>query len=162
MRVLLAVTAYSTLPFSINHIRGVLVLIVDIFCEPDKCSLILLSHNICIFVRVCKQIQNFYFFIYLFTFRAALTAHGSPQARGRIGTTSASLCHSHSNRASELHLQPTAQLTATLDPQSTERSQGQNLYLHGYQSDSFPLSHNGNSPNDQIFKHLCMCFHVST
>ena len=77
-------------------------------------------------MHICEsvQIDTKFLFIYLFTFRAALTAHGSPQARGRIRTIAASLCHSHSNTASELHLQPTAQLTATLDPQSTERSQG--------------------------------------
>ena len=45
-------------------------------------------------------------FIYLFRlFRAALTAHGSSQARGRIKATAASLPHSHSNARSEPHLQ---------------------------------------------------------
>ena len=38
-------------------------------------------------------------------------AYGSSQARGRIGTTAASLCQSHSNEESEPHL-----LTAMLDP----------------------------------------------
>ena len=53
-----------------------------------------------------------YIYIYLL-FRAAL---GSSQARGRIGATAAGLHHSHSNMGSELHLGPTPQLMATLDP----------------------------------------------
>ena len=32
-----------------------------------------------------------------------------------------------------------------IDPQPTERSQGSNPHPHGYQSDSFPLHHNGDS-----------------
>ena len=43
-------------------------------------------------------------FVYLFIFclfRAALEAHGSSQARGRIGATAASLHHRHKNVESE-------------------------------------------------------------
>ena len=54
--------------------------------------------------------------IIILLFRAALEAYGGSQARGRIGTTAASLCHSHSNVGSELHLRPTPQLKATPDP----------------------------------------------
>ena len=32
-----------------------------------------------------------------------------------------------------------------LDPRPTEQGQGSNPHLHGYQSDSFLLRHNGNS-----------------
>ena len=53
--------------------------------------------------------------IFFFFFRAAPAAHGSSQARGRIGTTAADVHHSHSNMESELHLQPIPLLTATLD-----------------------------------------------
>ena len=42
--------------------------------------------------------------------------------------------------------QPTPQLTAVLDPWPTEWGQGSNPHPPGYQSDSFPLFHNGNSP----------------
>jgi len=49
-------------------------------------------------------------------FRAAPTAHGGFLARGLIGAVAASLCQSHSNARSELRLQLTPQLTATLDP----------------------------------------------
>ena len=54
-----------------------------------------------------------YFFIF---FRAAPMAYGGSQARGRIGAIAAGLRHSHSNFRSKLHLQPTPQLTAMLDP----------------------------------------------
>ena len=48
--------------------------------------------------------------------RAARAAHGGSQARGRIRAAAIGLHHSHSNSRSEPHLQPTPQLTATLDP----------------------------------------------
>ena len=78
------------------------------------------------------------FFIYLFIYfaflpfsRAAPAAYGGSQARGRIGAVAAGLHHSHSNVGSEPHLQPTSQLMATLDPQTTEGGQGSNLHPHG-------------------------------
>ena len=43
-------------------------------------------------------------------------AYGSSQARGPIGAAAAGLRHSLSNDRSELHLQLTPQLRATLDP----------------------------------------------
>ena len=55
------------------------------------------------------------FFFFFCHFRAVPAAHGSFQARGRIGAIAASLHHSH-NAGSEPHLRPTPQLTATLDP----------------------------------------------
>ena len=47
---------------------------------------------------------------------ATMVAYGGSQARGRIGAAATGLHHSHSNVVSELHLRPTPQLTATLDP----------------------------------------------
>ena len=64
-----------------------------------------------------------YLLIYLFLllFRATSTTCGGSQAsRGRIGATAASLHHSHSHNRSELHLQPTPQLTAMPDPEPPE------------------------------------------
>ena len=58
----------------------------------------------------------FLFFLFLLLFRAAPAAYGGSQARVQIRTAAAVLRHSHSNSGSELHLQPTPQLTATLDP----------------------------------------------
>ena len=72
-------------------------------------------------------------------------AHGSSQFRGRIEPAAASLPYSHSNVGSKLHLQPTPQLTAMLDPQPTEQDQGSNPQLHVSLSDSFLLRHNRNS-----------------
>ena len=53
----------------------------------------------------------FLFFVFL-SFRAAPMACGGSQARGLIGAVATGLHHSHSNARSELHLQPTPQLTA--------------------------------------------------
>ena len=41
---------------------------------------------------------------FLFLFMAALVAHGSSWARGRIGAAAAGLCHSDSNTEFELYL----------------------------------------------------------
>ena len=58
-----------------------------------------------------------YFYFCLFAFsRATPVAYGDSQARGLIGAVSAGLHQSHNNTGSEPHLQPTPQLTATLDP----------------------------------------------
>ena len=43
-------------------------------------------------------------------------AYGDSQARGQIGAVAAGLLQSHSNAGPKLHLQPTPQLMATLDP----------------------------------------------
>ena len=58
------------------------------------------------------------FYLFFLLFMATPVAYGSSQARGQIGATAASSCHSysHSNTGSKLHLQPTVQLTATSDP----------------------------------------------
>ena len=57
-----------------------------------------------------------FFFFCLLSFMAAPAAYGGSQARGPIGAVAASLHHSHSNAGSKPRLQPTPQLTATLDP----------------------------------------------
>ena len=68
------------------------------------------------------SIQNYNLFSFFFFFGflpfswAAPEAYGGSQARGRIGAIATSLRQSHSNTGSELHLQPTPQLTATPDP----------------------------------------------
>ena len=72
--------------------------------------------------NLVKEDTIFFIFIFcLFAFsRAAPAAYGSSQARGPIGAVATGLCHSHSNTGSEPSLQPTPQLTATLNPQPTE------------------------------------------
>ena len=55
-------------------------------------------------------------FVFLPFSRAAPVAYGGSQARGLIGAVAAGLRQSHSSEGSEPRLQPTPQLTATLDP----------------------------------------------
>ena len=73
-----------------------------------------------------------YDFLKILLFGAEPEAYGGSQARGQIGTTAASLCHSHSNAGSKLLLRPVPQLTAMPDPRPTEQGQGWNLHPHGY------------------------------
>ena len=57
--------------------------------------------------------------VYIFffcLFGAAPMAYGGSQARSLIGATAANLHHSHSNVGPKPCLQPTLQLTATLNP----------------------------------------------
>lgn len=58
-------------------------------------------------------------------------ACGGSHARVLIGAVAAGLGQSHCNARSELHLRPTPQLTATPDPEPTERGWGLNLQPHG-------------------------------
>ena len=62
------------------------------------------------FVCVCVCVCVFWLY------RAAPSAYGGGQARDLIGATAAGLHHSHSKAGSEPNLQPTPQLTATLNP----------------------------------------------
>ena len=61
------------------------------------------------------------FFFFFFFLRAAPSAYGGSQTRGQIGAIATSL--SHSNTGSDRRLQPTPQLLATPDPQTTEQGQ---------------------------------------
>ena len=58
---------------------------------------------------------SFSLFVYVCLFKATPVAYGGSQARGTIRAVATGLRHSHSNARSEPHLQPTPQLTATLD-----------------------------------------------
>jgi len=64
-----------------------------------------------VFLFVCFSL----FFCFVI-FRAAATAYGGSQARGRIGALAVGLHHSRSNAGSKPHLRPLPQLTAMLDP----------------------------------------------
>ena len=85
------------------------------------------------------------FFLSFLLFRPTPMASGGSQARDQVGSTAASLPHSHSNAASEPQLQPTSHLRQCwiLNPLSKVRDQ--NLQPHGSSLDLFPLCHNGNS-----------------
>ena len=65
-------------------------------------------------------------FLCLCFFRAAPTAYGGSQARGRIRAVAADVHHGHSNVTFEMRLRPTPWLTATPDPRPTDRGQGSN------------------------------------
>ena len=71
------------------------------------------------------------FFVFLSFSGAAPVAYGASQAMGLIRAVAASLHQSHSSARSKPYLQPTPQLTATLDPEPTEQGQGSNLQPHG-------------------------------
>ena len=60
--------------------------------------------------------QGTFFFFLSFCLLMAAPAYGGSQARGLIGSTAASLGHSHSNTGSEPNLRPTPQFIATPDP----------------------------------------------
>ena len=62
-----------------------------------------------------RERGDFFFSVFFVFSRAAPEAYGGSLARGPIGAVAASLGHSHSNWGSEPRLQPTPQLTATLD-----------------------------------------------
>ena len=74
------------------------------------------------------KLKKFFFCL----FGAACVAHGSSQARGRIGAVVAGLRHGHSNTRSKPCLETTPKFMAMPDPQPTEREQGSNLHPHGY------------------------------
>ena len=69
-----------------------------------------------LFIYMPFNFLFFFFFFFFCLFRAAPTAYGGSQARGPVGAVATSLHHSHSHTGSEQRLQPTLQLTATLDP----------------------------------------------
>ena len=75
----------------------------------STCDLLLLTGG----GEVGLKVPTFFIFC---LFGAAPMAYGGSQARGGIGTIAAGLHHSHSNTGSKMRLQPTLQLTATLDP----------------------------------------------
>ena len=58
-------------------------------------------HPSCQSLGFLRKYYDFFFFVF---FRAASTAYGGSQARGRIGAVAASLHHSHSNAGPEPHL----------------------------------------------------------
>ena len=101
---------------------------------------------------LCDGTNHIFF---LFLFRATPAAYGSSQARGQIGASAASLHRRPGNRESKSHLRPTPHLTKTSAPRPSEQGQESNPHLHGYLSDSFLLSHNGNPSSPFLSRELC-------
>ena len=69
-------------------------------------------------IRIEKEEIKLSFLVCVFfaISRTAPAACGGSQARGLIRAVATSLCQSHSNVGSELHLQPSPQLMAMPDP----------------------------------------------
>ena len=59
---------------------------------------------------------SFFFFFFVFLFCGLTQGIWKFQAGGQNGAAAASLHHRHSNTGSKLHLGPTPQLEASLDP----------------------------------------------
>ena len=102
----------------------------------------------------CGGKNGILLFFFFFCFLGSYPWHMEvPRLGVKSRVAAAGLHHSHSNEGSKLPLWPTPQLTATPDPWLAKWGQGSNPRHHGHQSDSFPLSHDGNSPNGLL---LCI------
>ena len=74
-----------------------------------------------------------FFFFFLFVLLGLHLWHMKvPRLGGQIRAVAAGLHHSHGNTRSELHLRPTPDKAATMDPQPTEQGQESNPHPHGY------------------------------
>ena len=102
------------------------ILCLCIFCFTNKQTFCTQSIHLGI-----NTFFFFFFFDLLAISWAAPVASGGSQARGPIGAAAAHLRHSHSHARSKPCLPPTAQLTATPDPQPPEQGQGSNPQPHG-------------------------------
>ena len=85
------------------------LMFIDYIFILDMCLINQLNFNSTLFL-------SFFFFSFLPFSRAAPTAYGGSQARGRIGAVASGLRQSHNNAGSKPRLQPTPQLMATPDP----------------------------------------------
>ena len=109
-------------------------------CGVPTCSEVILdflfslaSHFQSIHHQPCQLfVPSIFLFLFFFFLFLGPHAYGGSQARGPVGAVATSLQHSHSNAGSEPCLQPTAQLSATLDPSSVDGGQGSNPHPHGY------------------------------
>ena len=68
-------------------------------------------------------------------------AYGNSQARGQVGAVAVGLCRSQSNTRSKMHLQPTQQLAAVLDPWQGQESNLPHLLRHYVRFFFFFFSH---------------------
>ena len=71
------------------------------------------KNHISIYILAKNKLNQNFFFCFS---RATPVVYGGSQARHPMGAVATSLCQSHSNRRSELRLQPTPQLIAMPDP----------------------------------------------
>ena len=102
----------------------------------------------------CTTRERLFFFFLFYPFRAATTVYGGSQARGPNWSCS----HWPTPQPQQHQIQATSATYTTAQGNTrslTEWGQGSNLDPHGYQSDLFSLSHNGNSRNSSYYIHLC-------
>ena len=89
----------------------------NIFMEKCRLEERVLTDENTLLLLILHIYHVIFFFLALFRlFRAVPAAYGGSQARGSIRAVAAGPRHSHSNTGSEPLLQPTPQLTATLNP----------------------------------------------
>ena len=103
------------------------------------------------------------FFFFFGLFRAAPEACGSAQSRGQIGATAAGLHHSHSDMGSETPLRPTAQLTATPDPNSLSEARDQTQVPVDTSQVYYPWATTGTPIMDclKLTPSLCSLFEIT-
>ena len=98
------------------------------------------------FIDLGDYINNSFFQEFYFYFICFLGPHAQHMEVPRLGVELElqlpATATATANAGPEPCLRPTPQFMATPDHQPTERGQGLNMHPHGYQSDSFPLSHN--------------------
>ena len=87
-----------------------------LYSNPENEYRTLLINTELLPTNFSSQSPILFIYLFIYFFRAALVAYGGSQARGPIGATATSLCHSHSNIISEPSPRPTPQLTETPDP----------------------------------------------
>ena len=112
---LFAILPYP-IPFSFQSILSLPSLLFcrcHSFLQPtDKTKCACVFECVCFSGEGAERGESLIFFF----LRAIPVPYGGSQARAHIGAAAAALHHSHSNTGSELHLRPSPQLMAMLEP----------------------------------------------
>ena len=124
-----------------NHLPSLFLFSLEGSAAYSQCTS--QSHPSPFFSRFVLGMSISFFYFFGGEGEAAPVACRGSQARGWMGAADGNIYHS--NAGSTPNLQPTPQLIAIPDPSPNEQGQGSNLHPHGCESDSFPLSHDGNS-----------------
>ena len=90
------------------------------------------------FILLLLLLLFFFFFVFSFLFFWLIEFP-------RVLVASGLQVRAYARQGSKPHLRSTAQLVAMSDLQPTEQGQGLNPHPQGFQLDSFPLCHKGNS-----------------
>ena len=105
--------SHYQIAFIFYYFLMIFFILVGLRCSVNRLHLIL-SVGEDVGKRYTKSGGNvcYTFFFFLCSFRTISTAYGGSQARGRVVTVVAGLCHSHGNSGSKPHMWLTPQLTA--------------------------------------------------